>query len=131
MPNRNKHLMFDDILREKGVIGGTEGRVIHDRMDKNVKYFLKDHREIDWWHCEKGIREFVKNLSNSGFGIRQDKATDYIRIGLGHICLDYMASKLKDKNGGTYTGLDWDYVMKRTWNYYRKKGYHKCYFKYS
>ena len=114
MPTRDRHLAFDEILRNKGVIGLTDGNIMHDRMDRNVKYLLKDHREIDWWHHDKGIREYVRNMSHSGFGISQDKATDYIRIGLGHIALDYMASKLKEKNGSSYEGLDWSIVYQRT-----------------
>jgi hypothetical protein len=130
MPSRQRHLEFDEVLRKKGVIcQHTNGNTVHSRMDKGSKWFADAHREIDHFHSHSGIRDTIDNIVKSIGSIYQSTATDYVRIAYGHLCLDYMASKLKRQLDCTYGQLDWEYVYKRTWNYYKAHGLHRTYYK--
>lgn len=130
MPLRRQHLEFDEVLREKGVIcEGTNGNSIHARMDKGSKRYATDHRDLDDFHTASGIRDYVDQIVNSIGNIYQETRTDYVRIAYGHLCLDYMASKLKEQFGCTDNELDWEYVYRRTWNYFKYQGFHKTYYK--
>ena len=130
MPSRARHLEFDEILREKGVImDDTDGTAVHNRLDKHAKTYGSTHREDDEWHSHVGIRAMIDNVVNSLGNISQDRATDYVRIAHGHECLDYMASKLKRQQECSYSGLDWREVYRRTWRYMKAKGYSDAYYR--
>jgi len=126
MPPKKYHLKFDEFLKDKGVICiETNGRSVHDRLDKHVKKYGPVHRELDKWHTPKGIRYTIDNYVNSLGTILQDTCTDYVRIAYGHVSLDYIVSKLKRKYDYNYDDLDWSEIYKRTWEYYKRNGYNK------
>jgi hypothetical protein len=130
MPSREKHLGFDEFLRRKGVIcDDTDGNSVHARMDRGARKYGADHREQDYFHSDAGIRDTIDNLLNSIGTIQQTTATDYIRIAYGHVSLDYMVSKLKEHLKCHYRDFDWEAVYQRTWNYFRRKGFHKTYYR--
>lgn len=130
MPPRKYHLEFDDILWEKGIIcEETDGNSVHARMDKGAKKYTDAHRELDYFHSDAGVRDFIDNIINSIGNIHQSTATDYVRIAYGHECLDYMASKLKKQYNCVYSELDWDYVYKRTLKLYKSCGFHRKLFR--
>jgi hypothetical protein len=130
MPSKKHHLEFDEILRGKDVIcEDTDGTTVHTRMDKHAKTFGPVHREVDFWHSHEGVRTFIDNMINSLGNINQATATDYVRIAYGHIALDYIASKLKRQYKCNYNQLDWDEVYRRAWQYYRRKGYRRKYYR--
>jgi hypothetical protein len=101
MRSRNIHEEFDGILAKKGVLlpGGQYGEV-HVFMDLGVRIFGKAHRELDMYHGKgtgtkaKGLRRWLNGKYNV---IGQDLATDWLRAGLGHICLDEAERKLPKK----------------------------------
>ena len=131
MPSRLTHLQFDEILREKGIISeDTDGSSVHNRMDKGSNKYGANHRVEDPFHNPEGIREFINNMVNSLGTISQKTATDYVRIAYGHLCLDYMTTKLKDKNDWSDDDIDWETAFERAYNFYRTKGFHKTYYKY-
>ncbi len=131
MPTRRYHLEFDDVLRSKRIIfEKTDGNSVHARMDKNSKKYGEAHRKLDDFHSPEGIRDFVDQIVNSLGTIHQETATDYVRIAYGHMCLDYMASKLTKQYRCTYDELDWNYVYKRTLRYYRDYGYDRTYYRF-
>jgi len=92
MPSGKKHEEFDRFLAEKGILlpDGRYGEV-HAFMDRGVKLFGSEHRKIDKYHGKgsrakaKGLRQWLNGKFNV---IGQDRATDWLRAGLGHICLD-------------------------------------------
>jgi len=130
MPSREHHLEFDDRLRKNGIIcEDTDGNAVHARLDRNAKHLADMHRELDYFHSPEGIREFIDNIVNSIGGIYQATATDYVRIAYGHLCLDYMASKLKRKFNCTYKELDWRKVHTRTYRYFRRCGHHRTHYR--
>lgn len=86
MPSRKEHEDFDRYLAERGVLlpDGQYGEV-HTFMDKGVRDFGAGHREVDIYHRERGLRQWINGKYNV---VGQDRATDWLRAGLGHICLD-------------------------------------------
>jgi hypothetical protein len=54
-------------------------------MDRGVEAFGSQHRELDKYHKEKGLRQWLNGKYNV---IGQNRATDWLRAGLGHICVD-------------------------------------------
>jgi hypothetical protein len=92
MPSRQKHEAFDRYLARKHVLlpDGKYGEV-HAFMDRGVRDFGASHREVDIYHREKGLRQWLNGKYNV---IGQDRATDWLRAGLGHICLDERESYL-------------------------------------
>ena len=92
MPNRKKHEQFDVFLAKKGVLlPDAQYGEIHKFMDRGVKFFGSNHRELDQYHGKgskakaNGLRQWLNGKYNV---IGQDRATDWLRSGLGHICLD-------------------------------------------
>jgi hypothetical protein len=130
MPSRKHHLEFDDRLRKNSVIcEDTDGNAVHARLDRNSKHFADMHRELDYFHSDVGIRDFIDNIVNSIGTIAKSTATDYVRIAYGHLCLDYMASKLKREYDCSYRELNWRGVYTRTWKYFQRNGYHRTYYR--
>ncbi|GEM_PF-1073769 len=130
MPSRKRHLEFDEYLRKKGVIyADTDGNSVHARMDRGSKIYADAHRDLDYFHSDSGIRDYVDQIMNSIGTIYHETATDYVRIAYGHRCLDYMASKLKRQYGCTYNELDWKTVYRRTWKYFKYLGFHRTYYR--
>jgi hypothetical protein len=106
MPSRERHLEFDEILRYKGVIcDDIDGNSVHARMDKGSKWYAELHRELDYFHSVNGIRDRVDHVINSIGNIYPSTAADHVRIAYGHLCLDHMASKLKEKFECSYNEL--------------------------
>ena len=96
MPSRRVHLKFDEYLKEHGIIHGyTYANTVHDRMDKGIVVWGADHREIDFHHSENGIREWLLGFSHFAY---QETLTDYLRVAMGHLVLDDMASRFPLKN---------------------------------
>ncbi len=127
MPSRRYHLEFDERLRRNDVIcEDTFGDTVHARLDRNSKHMGDMHRELDYFHSVEGIRDFIDNIVHSIGSIYQGTATDYVRIAYGHLCLDYMASKLKREYDCTNKELDWDEVYTRTWRYFQRNGFHRA-----
>ncbi|MGA2386536.1 MAG: hypothetical protein ABSG33_08385 [Candidatus Bathyarchaeia archaeon] len=94
MPCRPKHEEFDRFLAKKSVLlpDGQYGEV-HTFMDQGVETFGRKHRELDEYHKERGLRRWLNGKYNV---IGQYRATDWLRAGLGHICLDEKESFLNE-----------------------------------
>ena len=119
MPSRRVHLKFDEYLKEHGVIHGyTYANTVHDRMDRGIVVWGPDHREIDFYHSEKGIREWLRRFSHLAY---QETLTDYLRVALGHLVLDNMASRFPRKNEEELT--------KSAYRSFIQRGFHRKYFK--
>ena len=113
MPNRQTHLRFDEYLKERGIIyDDTVATTVHNRLDKGVKKYGPDHRELDFWHSEEGLREWIGGLPAN---MLQTTATDYLRAGLGHIALDEMKQRNPEKTDGE--------LFKLAYRSYSQKGY--------
>jgi hypothetical protein len=91
MPSRQIHVKFDKYLIEKGVLFHSSYSKIHEFIDKGTQTFGgKDHRGIDFYHSEKGIRQYL----NGKVGIfGQELTSSWLRAGLGHLCLDKAATR--------------------------------------
>jgi len=120
MPDRRLHLKFDDYLKSKGIINEfTNGNSVHDRMDRGVDYFGPDHREIDYYHSEEGIRSWLSGFQHLAY---PETLRDYLRIGLGHIVLDEIESR------STYYD-EYD-LLKRAYRSFIARGYHYKFYRY-
>lgn len=119
MPSRRLHLRFDEYLKDHGVIDGyTYANTVHKRMDRNTMYFGPEHREIDFYHSERGIREWLRGFAHLAY---QETLKDYLRVALGHLVLDYMASRYEFEN---------EYeLMKSAYRSFIQRGYHRKYFR--
>lgn len=92
MPSRGTHQEFDRFLSKRGVLlPDADYAEVHTFMDLGVESFGAAHRELDSYHREDGLRQWLNGKHNV---IGQDLATDWLRAGLGHICLDEAASSL-------------------------------------
>lgn len=121
MPSRNRHEQFDGTLSKKGVLlpDGQYGEV-HAFMDRGVEAFGSEHRELDKYHGKgprakaKGLRQWINGKYNV---IGQTRATDWLRAGLGHICLDDAESDL-DQSYSWEEVFDSAYrsMAQRRWN---------------
>ncbi len=120
MPNRNKHEQFDVFLADKGILlpDGRYGEV-HDIMDKGTKIYGSFHRKYDPVHEEKGLRAWILFKYST---IGQDRATDWLRAGLGHICLDEMYSRFKGKKS-------WDKIFNSAYRSMAQRSWDRSYFK--
>jgi len=119
MPSRRVHLKFDEYLKEHGVIHGyTYANTVHKRMDKDIIVWGPEHRDIDFYHSEEGIREWLKGFSHLAY---QETLTDYLRVAMGHSVLDDMASR--------YEYEDEYELMKSAYRSFIQRGFHKKYFK--
>lgn len=93
MPIKGSHTEFDRFLASKGVLlEDGQYAEVHTFMDSGVKSFGANHREIDIYHEEEGLRQWLNGKYNV---IGQDRATDWLRAGLGHISLDEADRRLK------------------------------------
>jgi len=119
MPSREVHLSFDEYLKEHGIIHGyTYADKVHDRMDRNLTVWGPDHREIDFYHSEDGIREWLRRFSHLAY---QETLTDYLRVAMGHLVLDDIASRLPNKNT--------EALIKSAYRSFTQRGYQRKYFK--
>lgn len=92
MPDRSRHEQFDRFLAERGILlHDSQYGEVHKFMDNGVKLFGARHRGVDKYHGEEGLRQWINGKYNI---IGQDRATDWLRAGLGHICLDEAESSL-------------------------------------
>ncbi|OGF01591.1 MAG: hypothetical protein A2509_03090 [Candidatus Edwardsbacteria bacterium RIFOXYD12_FULL_50_11] len=119
MPIKKYHEEFDLFLSSKGVLlpDGQYG-VVHTFMDKGVGSFGANHRELDIYHREEGLRSWLNGKYNV---IGQHRATDWLRAGLGHICLDVVESNLPNK----YT---WDHVYEKAYQLMKRMRWNKSRF---
>ena len=113
------HLEFDEYLKDHDIINGyTYTNSVHKRMDRNTKFFGPEHREIDFYHSEEGIREWLRGFSHLAY---QETLTEYLRVALGHLVLDYMDSRYEYEN---------EYeLMKSAYRSFIQRGYHRKYFR--
>ncbi|MDH5266497.1 MAG: hypothetical protein OEW62_02325 [Candidatus Bathyarchaeota archaeon] len=118
MPNKRVHLKFDEYLKDHGIIRSyTYADSVHDRMDRGIIVLGSEHRDIDFYHSEKGIREWLRGFSHLAY---QETLTDYLRVALGHLALDGMASRYEFEN---------EYgLMKSAYRSFIQQGYHRKYF---
>lgn len=119
MPNRMFHEQFDEYLSDHAVLleGGRYGTV-HSFMDRGVKTFGAMHRELDLYHQQSGLRRWLNGKYNL---IGQDQATDWLRAGLGHICLDQAESSLP-------TVYSWKEVFDSAYRSMAQKGWNRSRF---
>jgi len=119
MPSRRVHLKFDEYLKEHGIIHGyTYANTVHDRMDRDIVVYGAEHREIDFYHSEEGIREWLQGFSHLAY---QETLTDYLRVAMGHLVLDDIASRY---------GYEDEYeLMKSAYRSFIQRGFDRKYFK--
>jgi len=118
LPTKILHLKFDDYLIEHGVVSDRNYSIVHDRMDRDVQYFGKFHRELGGYHREKGIRDWLRSWCHLAY---QKTLTDYLRVALGHLVLDEMWSKYKYED---------EYeLIKSAYRSYAQKGFYWSFFK--
>jgi hypothetical protein len=119
MPSRGRHLKFDEYLKEKGIISNdVYTNKVHSRMDRDVNYWGLRHREIDFFNGEEGIREWLRTFQHLAY---QETLTDYLRVCLGHLCLDDIASRREyfDEND----------LINRAYRSFIARGYHRKFYR--
>ena len=115
MPSRGLHEEFDRYLASRGVLMDTTGYgSVHSFMDRGVTMYGGRHREFDPFHAESGLRSWINGKRNV---VGQDRATDWLRSGLGHICLDEIDSRLlKSYNWNSVFDSAYRSMVSRGWN---------------
>ena len=128
MPVRQIHRDFDEYLIERGyLVEGYDYNIVHSRIDYGVKWYGGNHREIDEWHSEEGLRSWLNGLVSKG--AYQEKLTVYLRCGLFHLALDDADVRQYDEDPEGYENLPWDKIFEGALKSAIKRGYHKKYFK--
>jgi len=112
-------MRFDERLKEDGIVCvDTNTGKVHDRIDRDAKKFGAEHRDLSDYHNEEGIRWWINKWSHLA---SQDTKTDYLRIALGHLTLDKVASNPKNRNKSE------EDLIKTASLTYKRKGYHRKY----
>lgn len=119
MPSRRTHLSFDNYLVEHEVIPDTDSAdTVHDRIDAGLTKYGPDHRFIDFYHSEEGLRSWLRSMTGIAY---QETLTKYLRIGLGHLALDDISSRNPE--------MDEDELIKSAYRSFSQKGFGRSYFK--
>lgn len=119
MPTRRTHKKFDAYLKEHGIINDdTSTDIVHVRMDRNIEKMGSEHREMDFYHSEEGVRDWLRGFSHLAY---QETLTDYLRAAMGHLALDDIASRFPNK--------DEKKLMKSAYRSFVQKGFDKKYFR--
>ena len=119
MPTRRVHLKFDQYLKDHDVIYGyTFADTVHDRMDRGLVIYGPDHRSVDYYHSEEGIRNWLRGFSHLAY---QETLTDYLRVAMGHLVLDDIESRDE--------WIDEDDLIKRAYKSFIAKGFHRKFFR--
>jgi len=78
MPSRRLHLKFDEYLKDRGIIHGyAYANTVHDRMDRDASFWGPDHRHIDFFHAEEGIRDWLSSFQHLAY---QETLTDILEF---------------------------------------------------
>ena len=121
LPTRKVHSKLDERLKEDGIICiDTNTEKVHDRIDRDVKKFGAEHRDLSDYHNEEGVRWWINKWSHLA---SQDTKTDYLRIALGHLTLDEVASNPKNRNKSEEGLIQ---TASRT---FKRRGYHRKFFR--
>ena len=119
MPTRRVHLKFDEYLKEHEIIhDDTFADKVHERMDRDIGVWGPEHREIDFYHSEKGVRDWLRGFSHFAY---QETLTDYLRVAMGHLVLDDIASRFPDKDN--------EELIKSAYRSFIQRGFDRKYFK--
>ena len=110
--------MWNEGLRIRVVQNAALGSVVTYRMDRDAIVWGADHREIDFFHSEKGIREWLRGFSHLAY---QETLTDYLRVAMGHLVLDDIGSR--------YDYMDEFRLMKAAYRSFTHRGFHRKYFR--
>jgi len=136
MPGLKYHLLFDRVLEGQGIIcRGRKTTTVHKFMDRGARKWGPLHRVLDPKHDANMIRPWVASQVQRLGLIKQDTATDYVRVAWGHIVLDYVVTLEKDRLEGRHgkrpsdAGLDWDQVLRKAMNIYAREGFGKTYYR--
>ncbi len=87
-------------------------------MDRNLQVYGSMHRYEDYYHDISGIRDWLRSWARLA---NKDTLTEYVRIALGHLVLDEMWSKDKDRTI--------DELLKSAYRSYAQKGFGSAFFK--
>lgn len=125
MPCKDRHVQFDGVLSQKGALlpDGQYGEV-YAFMDRGVKNFGPRHRELDIYHGAgakvraNGLRGWLNGKYNV---IGQERATDWLRAGLGHICLDEADTRLD-------SSYSWEEVFNHAYRLMARRGWTRARF---
>jgi hypothetical protein len=128
MPIRVIHNGFDGYLVEKGYPpDGYDYDIVHARIDRGVQWYGGAHRELDFYHSEDGLRDWLTGMQNRGAA--QDKLTAYLRCGLAHFALDEADTRWYDRDPEGYVTLPWDKVYEGALKSMLALGLHRKFFK--
>ena len=117
----NKKSAYDtsEYLEDHGIIHDyTFANTVHDRMDRDLTYWGPEHREIDFYHSEEGVREWLRGFQHFAY---QETLTDYLRVALGHLVLDDIESR------GEWE--DEDDLIDRAYRSFIARGYHRKFYR--
>lgn len=121
LPSRRTHTKLDERLKEEGIIcTDTKTQKVHDRIDRDVKKFGADHRDLSNYHNEEGARWWINRWAHLA---NQETKTDYLRTSLGHFVLDEVASNPRNKNKNE------DQLVQTAFRSFKRRGYNRKYFR--
>ena len=84
LPSKNLHLMFDDCLRRRGVIGNEDFSDLHDMLESD--FSKKDRERFENYNIDV---EMVKGWILLRYSARNKESLDsYLRAAIGHLLLE-------------------------------------------
>lgn len=122
MADKRVASQLDQKLIDSGIIAADFAKdyeKVHTFMNKDVKKYDKALGEEDFSVGEKALREWLNTLNKQGAS--QEKLTSYLRVGLAHLCFDYI--DLKNEK------LTDDEHVTRALQSFKKRHYDKSFYK--
>ncbi|MCG8573103.1 MAG: hypothetical protein MJB14_23465 [Spirochaetes bacterium] len=112
----DEKLIKDQVIEEKYL---SDYEKVHKFLNKQVKKYDKALKKEDFSIGEEDLRSWLNTLYKQGAS--QEKLTSYIRCGLAHLCFDYI--DLQNVKLATEEHIT------RALQSFKKRNYHKSYFK--
>jgi hypothetical protein len=109
--------LIDDCIIKPDFVNDYEK--VHTFLNKDVKKYDIALSDEDFETGEKALRAWLNILDKKGAS--QEKLTSYLRVGLAHLCFDYIDLKT-DK-------LTDDDHIKRALQSFKKRNYDKSFYK--
>ncbi len=127
MPIRSIHRWFDEYLVERGYLeAGLNYDAVHDRIDMGVRWYGGAHRQLDRYHSEPGLREWLDQIAN--LNTSQNTLTQYLRCGMAHFALDEADRTWYDKDPDAYDDLPWETVFHGALQRFIQRGWSRKYY---
>lgn len=122
MANTKAIAKLDEKLMEEGIVASNiqpDYKKVHSFLNTHVRKNGQILTEENFIKGETALRDWLMVLYKKGAS--QEKLTSYLRVGLAHLCYDFVESN--------YSKIDSTDLLARTLVSFKNRKYHKTFFK--